>query len=99
MFVIANLLTALARILDLVLNVCVWVLVARAVVSWVNADPYNPIVRFLIAVTEPVLRPIRSRLPLNMGGIDFSPMLVFVAIIFLRSFLVQTLLELAAGLR
>jgi len=99
MFVIANLLTALARILDLVLNVYVWVLVARAVVSWVNADPYNQIVRFLIAVTEPVLGPIRSRLPLNMGGIDFSPMLVFVAIIFLRSFLVQTLLELAAGLR
>jgi len=99
MFVAANFLMALARILDLALNIYMWILVARVVISWVNPAPYNPIVRFLVSATEPVLSRIRRSLPINMGGIDFSPMLLIVAIVFLRSFLVRTLLELAASLR
>jgi YggT family protein len=95
MFIIGNLLKALALILHYVLTFYMWVIVARAVLSWVNPDPYNPIVRFLVNITEPVLYPIRRRLPISFGGIDFSPMLVILVIIFLDNFIVPTLMQLA----
>jgi len=95
MFVISNLLVAVARILDIGLSLYMWIIIGRAVVSWVNADPYNPIVRFLYAATEPVLSAIRRRVPALYGGMDFSPILVILAIVFIRAFVVQTLLQLA----
>ncbi|GLI34793.1 YggT family protein [Desulforhabdus amnigena] len=95
MFIISNLFTALATILHIVLNAYMWLIIARAVLSWVNPDPYNPIVRFLYSVTEPLLLTIRRRIPISFGGIDFSPMIVILAIIFLDSFLVRTLAQLA----
>jgi len=98
MFIIGNLFKALAIILHYVLNFYMWIVVARAVLSWVNPDPYNPIVRFLASVTDPVLYAIRRRLPVFFGGIDFSPMLVILAIVFLDNFLVPTLLRLAYNL-
>jgi YggT family protein len=75
-----------------------WIIVARAVLSWVNPDPYNPIVRFLYQATEPVLYRIRSSLPFQLTGIDFSPIIVFVIIIFLDNFLVGTIKEIAMRL-
>ena len=75
-----------------------WVVIARAVLSWVNPDPYNPIVRFIYNITEPVLGRIRRMVPLQFGGIDFSPIIVFLAIIFLQQFLVATLDGLARAL-
>ena len=98
MFVVANFLNAIARILDIALTLYMWIIIARAVISWVNPDPYNPIVRFLHSVTDPVLNRVRRRIPLFMGGIDFSPILVILVIIFLQVFLVQSLIELAARL-
>lgn len=98
MFVLSNFLVAVARILDITLTLYMWIIIGRAVISWVNPDPYNPIVRFLHSVTDPVLHPIRRRLPLFFGGIDFSPILVILAIIFLQSFLVQTLIQMARQL-
>jgi YggT family protein len=95
MFVISNLLIAVATILDIGLSIYMWIIIGRAVVSWVNADPYNPIVRFLHNVTEPVLSAIRRRVPVFYSGIDFSPILVILAIVFMRAFVVQTLLQLA----
>ena len=95
MFVISNLLTASATILDIGLSVYMWIIIGRAVVSWVNADPYNPIVRFLHSVTEPVLSAVRRNLPVSYSGFDFSPILVILVIVFLRAFVVQTLLQLA----
>jgi len=99
MFMISNLLIALAKILNIVLTFYMWIIIGRAIVSWVNPDPRNPIVRFLHSATEPVLYPIRRRLPMNMGGIDFSPVIVILAIVFLQSFLVRSLLELAGSIR
>jgi YggT family protein len=96
MFVFSNLLMAVAKILDIGLSLYMWVIIGRAVISWVNPDPYNPIVRFLNTITEPVLYPVRRRLPISFGGVDFSPIIVILAIIFARSFLVQTLYQLAA---
>jgi len=95
MYLINNLLVALAQILHIVLNLNMWVIIARALLSWVNPDPYNPIVRFLHNVTEPVLYAIRRRVPSFFGGIDFSPMLVILAILFLDSFLVPSLVQTA----
>ncbi len=95
MFVISNLLIAVATILDIGLSVYMWIIIGRAVVSWVNADPYNPIVRFLHSVTEPVLSSVRRNLPVSYSGFDFSPILVILVIVFLRAFVVQTLLQLA----
>jgi len=99
MFVFSNFLIALARILDIGLSVYMYIIIARALISWVNPDPYNPIVRFLNSITEPVLFRIRRKLPLSFGGMDFSPIVVILAIIFIQSFVVQSLVEMAAGLR
>jgi YggT family protein len=98
MFVLSNFLVAIARILDIGLSLYMWIIIARAVISWVNPDPYNPIVRFLHSATEPVLFRIRRRIPINLGGIDFSPILVILVIIFLQAFVVQTLIQLASRL-
>jgi YggT family protein len=96
MFILANFLNAVAQLLHFVLNLYMWIVVARAVISWVNPDPYNPIVRFLHAATDPVLDRIRRTLPLFFGGFDFSPIIVFLVIIFLDSFVVATLQQIAA---
>ena len=99
MFIVANFLFATASVLQLVLTVYLWIVIARALISWVNPDPYNPIVRFLFNATEPLLFWIRRRLPVFFGGIDFSPLLVLIAIYFLQGFLVQSLRDLAVSVR
>lgn len=86
-----HLLSAIATILDLGLNIYMWLIIARALLSWVNPDPYNPIIRFLYNVTEPVMSYVRRRVPLVFGGLDLSPILIIIAIMFLRIFVVQTL--------
>ena len=96
MFVLSNLLFATANLLDMALGLYTMVLIGRAVISWVSPDPYNPIVQFLYKVTEPVLRPVRQRLPVT--GIDFSPLVVIFAIMFVQSALIASLRDLARGL-
>jgi YggT family protein len=98
MFVASNFMMALAGIVDFLLTAYMWIIIGRAVISWVNADPHNPIVRFLYEVTEPVLGRIRRMLPMSMGGLDFSPIIVIVLIMFLQSFLVPTMKQLALGI-
>ena len=90
---------ALAKLINFVLGAYIWIVIARAVISWVSADPYNPIVRFLVQVTEPLLSRIRRALPFNMGGIDISPMILILGIVFLQSFLVPTLQQIALNLQ
>ncbi|HXU88646.1 MAG TPA: YggT family protein [Methylomirabilota bacterium] len=99
MFVAGNLLLTVANLLHLVLMAYMWIIIARAILSWVSPDPFNPIVRFLYRVTEPVLRPIRYRLPTMSMGLDLSPMVVILVIYFLDGFLVSTLHDLALSLR
>lgn len=100
MFAVSNLLIALANVLGVIFTVLWWLILIRALISWVNPDPYNPIVQFLYKTTEPILFPIRKVLPSSFRfGIDISPIIAFLLIIFLRSFLVQTLYELAANLK
>ena len=99
MFIASNLLNALATILDIALTAYMWIIIIRAVVSWVNPDPWNPIVQFLYRATDPVLRPIQRMLPMKGWGIDFSPLVAILAIIFIQTFLVRSLSELAWRLR
>ena len=99
MFVLSNFILAVAKIIDMALSLYMWIIVARALISWVNPDPYNPIVRFLYRATEPVMAPIRRWLPLRGLGIDISPIIAIAAIIFLQSFLLRSLIEFAYYLK
>ncbi len=99
MFVLANLILALGKILDVLLSAYMWIIIISALLSWVNPDPYNPIVRFLYAVTEPVLRRVRRIIGFRTGVIDLSPMIVILAIMFVKFFLIQSLIELAYKLK
>lgn len=93
-----NFVFAVAKILDIALSAYMWILIVRAVLSWVNPDPYNPIVRALYSITEPVLSYLRRRLPLMAGSIDFSPLVAILIILFLQYFVVRTLFDLALRL-
>lgn len=99
MFVVENFVVALAKIIDVVLTIYIWIILGRALISWVNPDPYNPIVIFLYRITEPVMAPIRRMLPIRGLGIDISPVVVIVIIYFLQIFLVKTMTQFAVELR
>lgn len=99
MFVLANLIDAIAVVLDTVLYIYMWIVIISALISWVNPDPYNPIVRFLYSVTEPAFGFVRRHLPLPAMGIDFSPIIVLLAIVFCQQFLVKTLHQIALNLQ
>lgn len=100
MFILSNFISAIAQVLSVLLNIYWWIILIRALISWVNPDPYNPIVVFLHRATEPVLEPLRRLIPPErVGGIDLSPLLAMLAILFIRVFLVQSLLEIAVRIR
>lgn len=99
MLIFANLISAVANILNILLDIYTWVVVIAALISWVNPDPYNPIVRFLRAVTEPVFRPVRRLIGYRLGPIDISPLIVILAIIFAQRFLIRSLFDIADKMR
>lgn len=101
MFVGGNIVYGLAVVADNVLWLYMWVVIIRALVTWVSPDPWNPIVQFLNLATEPALAPIRRGLHRMgwMGGIDFSPIVLIFGILFLQYALVRTLYDLASNLR
>jgi len=98
MYIVGYFLMAVANVLNFVLLFFMWIVIARAILSWVNPDPYNPIVRFIHNVTEPVLYQVRKKIPINFGGIDFSPIIVIVVIYFLRDFVVNSLVRFSESL-
>lgn len=99
MFIVSNFLLATAQALNMVLWLYMWIVIGRAVISWVNPDPSNPIVRFLYNATEPLLYRVRRIAPFFAGGIDFSPLIVIAGIYFLQTFLVRSLIDLAMTMR
>ena len=94
MFVFAEFLRSLALLVSLLFNVVFFVIVIRIILSWVNPDPDNEIVRIIYRISDPILAPFR-KLPLQMGGIDLSPIVAFVVLSVLRSFIVNILYQLA----
>lgn len=99
MILFANFLDALGSILKAVLNFYSFVIIASVVVSWVSADPYNPIVRTVHALTEPVYARVRRVLPTRIGGLDLTPLVVILAIMFVEKLIVQSLLHYAYNLQ
>ena len=99
MFILGNLLLATAKVLNIVFSIYMWIIIAQAILSWVNPDPYNPIVRFLYNITEPILATVRRYIPVHFGGLDLSPLVIILIIIFLQNFLVSSLIELAIQLK
>jgi YggT family protein len=97
MFALSNLLSAVATILDYILTIANWLIIIRALISWVNPDPYNPIVQFLYKTTEPLLAPFRKIIPVYTG-LDISPIFALIFIWFLKLFLVRTLMGFAMRL-
>ncbi|HEY4707600.1 MAG TPA: YggT family protein [Thermodesulfobacteriota bacterium] len=98
MFVISNILVGFAKILDMALTIYFWIIVVRALISWVNPDPYNPIVRFLYQVTEPVLARVRRFIPYT-GGLDLSPLIVIFVIYFIQYAIIPSIIEAALRLK
>ncbi|MFH1857178.1 MAG: YggT family protein [Candidatus Omnitrophota bacterium] len=100
MFILANLIYAVASILNLAITIVIVLIFLRAVISWVNADPYNSIVQFLYRITEPLLEPIRKIIPVGLRmSIDVSPIIAFVLLTFIRLFIVATLFDLSMKLK
>ena len=97
MFVLSNFVFAVARIVDILLTMMYWFILIRALLSWVSPDPFNPIVQFLNRATDPILQPIRRLLPYM--AIDISPIIAFILIVFMKSFIVQTLFDIGYRLR
>ena len=99
MSVLANFLMALVSVFDTLLTLYFWIVIISALLTWVQPDPYNPIVRVLRNLTEPVLYRVRTWLPfVNLGGIDLSPIVVLVGIQFIKIFVVQSLYQAVAGI-
>lgn len=94
MFVVANILNGLAYVLDAILYLFFWLIVVRALISWVNPDPWNPIVQFLTRATDPILIPIRRRVGL-LGGFDLSPIVAILLIMFMQYAVVATIRDVA----
>ena len=99
MFVVGNFFQALAQVIGFVIDIAWWLVIIRAFLSWVNPDPYNPIVRFIETTTEPLLYPFRKIIPSYKIGIDLSPIFAILFLYFIKIFVVQTLLGLAARLQ
>lgn len=95
MFILSNFLVAIAQVVQVAINILWWLIVIRALISWVSPDPYNPVVQFLYRATEPFLVPFRRILPAYKIGIDLSPVFAILALLFLRYFLVNSLIDLA----
>ncbi len=97
MFVLGNLIIAVAQVLNVALTIYLWIVIIRAFISWVSPDPYNPVVQFLHKATDPVLNPISRALP-PMGGMDLSPIVLILIIYFLQWFVVKTLIQFGVAL-
>ena len=95
MFVVGNFIGAIATIVNYILTIANWLIIIRALISWVSPDPYNPIVQFLYKTTDPLLEPFRRVIPMSRMGIDISPIFALLVIWFLKLFLVPTLYGIA----
>ena len=93
MFIFGNFIIAVANILDIILGIYKWIVIIAALISWVNPDPYNPVVKLLYSVTDPLFKPIRRLIGYRLGPVDISPLIIIFAIIFIQRFLITSLIE------
>lgn len=98
MFIVGNFLIAFARLAEILITILYWLILIRALISWVNPDPFNPIVQFLYRATDPILTPIRRVVP-PLGPFDISPIVAFLILYFLNLFLIPSLVGLGMRLK
>lgn len=99
MFILGNFFIALAEVVKIIIPVLYWLIIIRVVISWFSPDPYNFLVQLLYKITEPILYPFRRIIPIYNIGIDISPILAILALVFLRYFLVSSFYQLGSILR
>lgn len=95
MFIAGNFIVAIAQIISMILTFFMWAIIIKSLISWVNPDPYNPIVQILNRITEPILSRLRRLIPMYNMGIDLSPLIAILLIIFVKIFVVTSLFQLA----
>ena len=95
MYPLGSLLVSIAKVLSILLTIYQYIVLGAVIISWVNADPNNPIVRFLRQSTEPIFRPIRKLMPQAMyrTGIDFTPLIVFLLIVLIQNFIISLMIH------
>jgi len=93
MSIFGDLMLGIVKIIHILFEIYKWIVIIAVLISWVNPDPYNPIVKFLYSATEPVLRPIRRLIGYRLGPIDISPIIVILAIILVQSFLERSFIR------
>jgi len=98
MVVLSTLLIAIAKILDMVIGLYIWIVIIAALITWVRPDPYNPIVQILYKLTEPVYAMIRRYIPTNISGFDIAPLILILGLQFIQLFFVNLLFKLAQGM-
>jgi len=98
MIVISSLLMAIGKILDMVINLYIWIVIIASLITWVRPDPYNPIVQILYRLTEPVYAWIRKYIPTNFNGFDIAPLIVILGLQFIDIFIVTLITKMAIGL-
>lgn len=99
MFVFGNLFSTIGSIINMLLTIYFWIIFARAVLSWVRPDPYNPIVRTICRLVDPVTYKISRLIPTRAGMVDFAPFILMLIIMFLQRFLVRTLIDIGERMR
>jgi len=98
MIVLSTFLLAVAEILEVIINIYIWVIIIASLISWVQPDPYNPIVQILNRITSPVYNLIRRYIPTVIGGIDLAPIIIILALQFINLFFINLLFTFARSL-
>lgn len=95
MFIFVHFFRSLATMMDMIFNILYFLLVLRIIMSWINPDPYNQFVQIIYRITDPILNLIRRWIPLHIGMLDFTPIIAFILLAFLKSFIVGTLISIS----
>jgi YggT family protein len=99
MFVFGNLFSSIASILNLLLDLYFWVIFARAILSWIRPDPYNPIVKTVYRLVDPLTYKISRIIPTRIGMVDVAPFILMLAIVFVQKFIVATLFDIGMRMK
>jgi YggT family protein len=99
MFVIGDVLVGVGQVLSMLLEVYMWIVIIRAVLSWVRPDPYNPIVRFIYGLVDPVTHRLSRFFPTRVGMVDISPIILIIAIYVMKLVVVRIIIDTGLRLR
>jgi len=94
---LTGLMIPIARIVDIILEIYLWIIVVRAILSWVRPNPFNPVVRFIYALVDPISFRIAKIIPTRIGMVDIAPLILIIMVMVLQKFLVEMLYRIGMG--